>query len=66
MDPASCTVDSDSEPMLDASIVEGCDHRFVVVVERSFDMQVPAVVAPSSGPVAYIPGASGVRLVAVA
>jgi len=51
-------------PMLDASIVVGCDHRFVVVVERSFDMRVPVAVAPNFVPAACSLGAFEERLVA--
>jgi len=50
--------------MLDASIVVGCDHRFVVVVERSFDMRVPVAVAPNFVPAACSLGAFEERLVA--
>jgi len=51
--------------MLDANIVAGCVRRFAVVVEHNFDMQVPAVVVPSSVPVACSLGASGGRLAAL-
>lgn len=47
-----------SQLMLDASIVVGCDHRFAVVVEHNFGMRAPAVAAPSFVPVAYSLGAS--------
>ena len=50
--------------MLDASIVGGCAHRCVAVVEHSFDMRVPVAVVPSSVPVACNSGAFEVRLVA--
>ena len=51
--------------MLDASIVEGCGRRFVVVVAHSFDMRAPAAVVLSSAPVACNPDASGGHLVVV-